>query len=239
MALYLQHLVEETHSPSAVDSAFYGLKWAHDVVGIPSPTDDPIVEAVRSASEGVLGSLALIRKEPISPTLIPDIVKKSDLENPVVLRNVTMYVLSFAAFFRFDEVSRIRRSKISLKDSFMVIKVLKSKNDQLCKGDEVVVSQLSGAACPLELLKRYLAGFKIPPDSKDLIFKLISRGKGCCKLVAPVKPISSSTIRGTFRLRSGGATMAAANGVNDRIFQRHGHWKSAQSKDTYADDDLV
>ena len=217
MALYLQHLVEETHSPSAVDSALYGLKWAHDVVGIRSPTDDPIVEAVRSASEGVLGSLALIRKEPISPTLIPDIVKKSDLENPVVLRNVTMYVLSFAAFFRFDEVSRIRRSKISLKDSFMVIKVLKSKNDR--KGDEVVVSQLSSAACPLELLNRYLAGFKIPPDSKDLIFKLISRGKGCCKLVAPVKPISFSTIRGTFRLRSRGATMAATNGVNDRIFQ--------------------
>ena len=26
VALYLQHLVEETHSPSAVDSAFYGLK---------------------------------------------------------------------------------------------------------------------------------------------------------------------------------------------------------------------
>ena len=137
----------------------------------------------------------------------------------------------------------------------MVIKVLKSKNDQLRKGDEVVVSQLSSAACPVELLRRYLAMFKIPPDSKDLIFKPISRGKGCCKLAAPDKPISYSTIRGALRrdllslgvepskfglhsLRSGGATMAANNGVNDRIFQRHGRWKSAQAKDTYVDDDL-
>ena len=115
VALYLQHIIEETHSPSAVDSAFYGLKWAHDVAGIPSPTDDPIVEAVRSASKRILGTRALSRKEPISPTLILDIVKKSDLENPVVLRNVTMYVLSFAGFFRFDDASRIRRSDISLK----------------------------------------------------------------------------------------------------------------------------
>ena len=71
-----------------------------------------------------------------------------------------MYVLSFAGFFRFDDVSRIGTSDIPFKEGFMVIKVLKSKNDQLRKGDEVVVSQLSSTACPVELLKRYLATFK-------------------------------------------------------------------------------
>ena len=171
------------------------------------------------------------------------------------MQNVTMYVLSFAGFFRFDDVSRIRRSDISFRAGFMVGKVLKSKNDQLRKGDEVVISQLSSSACPVELLKRYLAMFKIPPDSKDFIFKPISKGKGFCKLVAPDKPISYSTIRGAFRrdllslgvepskfglhsLRSGGATMAANNGVNDRVFQRPCRWKSVQAKDTYVDDNL-
>ena len=81
-------------------------------------------------------------------------------------------------------MSRIRRNDISFKEGFMVIKVLKRKNDQLRKGDEVVVSQLSSAACPIELLKGYLAMFKIPLDSKDLIFKPISSGKrplqACC-----------------------------------------------------------
>ena len=99
VALYLQHLIEETHSPSVVDSAFYGLKWAHDVAGIPSPTDDPIVEAVRTASKRVLGTSVLSRKEPISATLIHDIINKSDLGNPVELQNVTMYVLSFELDF--------------------------------------------------------------------------------------------------------------------------------------------
>ena len=49
-----------------------------------------------------------------------------------------MYVLSFAGFFKFDDVSRIRRSDIPFEEGFMVIKVLKRMNDQLRKGDEVV-----------------------------------------------------------------------------------------------------
>ena len=138
MALYLQCLIEETHFPSAVDSAFYGIKWAPDLSGIPSPTDDPIVEVVvRSASKRVLGTRPLSHNEPLSPTLIHEIVKESELENPVVLRNVTMYVLSFAGLFRFDDVSRIRSSDISFREGFTVIKVLKSKNDQLRRGHEV------------------------------------------------------------------------------------------------------
>ena len=118
-------------------------------------------EAVRTTSKRVLGTSVLSRKEPISALLIHDIINKSDLDNLVKLRNVTMYVLSFAGFFRFDDVSRIRRRDISFKEGFMIIKVLKSKNDQLRKGDEVVIMQLSSSVCPVELLKRYLVMFKI------------------------------------------------------------------------------
>ena len=43
---------------------------------------------------------------------------------------------------------------------------------------------------------------------------------------------------GLHSLRSGGATMAANSGVSDRVFQRHGRWKSMQAEDIYVDDDL-
>lgn len=255
VALYLQHLIEQSQSPSVVDSAFYGIKWAHSMAGIPSPTDNPVVEAVRSASKRILGTGVVNRKEPVSPSLIHDIIGRSNLDNPVELRNITMYVLSFAGFLRFDDVSRIRRNDIFFNDGFMVIKIHKSKNDQLRRGDEVVISELSSCACPVKLLRRYLTNFQISPESRELIFRPISRGKGACRLVAPDKPISYTTIREAFRrdlksigadpsrfglhsLRSGGATMAANNGVNDRVFQRHGRWKSVQAKDIYVDDDL-
>ena len=44
-------------------------------------------------------------------------------------------------------MSRIRRSDISFKEGFMIIKVLKSKNDQLRKGVEVVILQSSSSVC--------------------------------------------------------------------------------------------
>ena len=188
----------ETHSPSAVDSAFYGLKRASDLAGIPSLTDDPIAEAVSTAPKRVHGTSVLSRKEPISALLIHDIINKSDLDNLVKLRNVTMYVLSFAGFFRFDDVSRIRRSDISFKEGFMIIKVLKSKNDQLRKGDEVVILQLSSSVCPVELLKRCLVMFKIPPDSKDFISSLFLKGRALASLLPLISPLVTLLLEGLF-----------------------------------------
>ena len=43
---------------------------------------------------------------------------------------------------------------------------------------------------------------------------------------------------GLHSLRSGGATAAASGGVPDRLFKRHGRWKSENAKDGYVKDDL-
>ena len=198
VALYLQYLIEQAQSPSVIDSAFYGIKWANDMAGVPSPTDNSVVENVRSAAKTILGTAAVNRKEPIFSDLIRKIVSQANLDNPVDLRNVTMCVLCFTGFFRFDDISRVRRSDISFHEGFMVIQVQKSKNDQLRRGNEVVISELSSSACPVSLLKRYLDKFRIPPNSRDLLFKPISKGKGFCKLVSPDKPISYSCIRDGF-----------------------------------------
>ena len=154
-------------------------------------------EAVRTTSKRVLGTSVLSRKEPISALLIHDIINKSDLDNLVKLRNVTMYVLSFAGFFRFDDVSRIR-SDISFKEGFMIIKVLKSKNDQLRKGDEVVNLQLSSSVCPVELLKRCLVMFKIHPDSKDFISSLFLKGRALASLLPLISPLVTLLLEGLF-----------------------------------------
>ena len=83
----------------------------------------------------------------------------------------------------------------------------------------------------------------------------ISKGKAFCKLLSPDKPISYNCIRDGFRrdlknigvdpskfslhsLCSGGAPSAANNGINDRIFQRHGPWKSTEAKNIYVDDSI-
>ena len=109
----------------------------------------------------------------------------SKLDNPVELHNITMYVLSFPGLFQLDDVSRITSNDI-FNEGFMVMKVPKGENVQLCRGDEVGISELPSHACPVKLLKKYLTKFQIPPDSRDLIFRSISKGKDSRKLIAAI-----------------------------------------------------
>jgi len=48
----------------------------------------------------------------------------------------------------------------------------------------------------------------------------------------------SATEFGLHSLRSGGATAAANAGVPDRLFKRHGQWKSENAKDGYVKDSI-
>ena len=41
---------------------------------------------------------------------------------------------------------------------------------------------------------------------------------------------------GFHSLRLGGAPSAANNGVSERVYERHGLWKSVEAEDTYVDE---
>ena len=179
----------------------------------------------------------------------------ADLSNVLQLRNVCLYMLSFAGFFRSEEVLNINMSNIRFFEGFIIIKVDKSKTDQFRQGDEVVIAQSEGNVCPVFLLKEYLKKLDISPDSSEFIFRPLVKTKSSYKLVKVDKNISYATFRGqltkslqgivpdpsvygTHSFRSGGASRAANSGVSDRVFQRHGRWKSVAAKDGYVKDDM-
>ena len=256
VAVYLQHVLESTRSSASVDTAFYSIKWAHESAGLVSPTDNPLVNRVRDAGRRILGTKRGNRKEPLSIEILKDIIAGSDLSNTLQLRNVCLYVLCYAGFFRSEEVTRIRRSHIKCFEDHMIIKVEKSKTDQLRQGDEVVIARSGSSACPVSILQQYLSRLNIDPYSDELIFRQLVKTKSSYKMVSKDKPISYSTFRdhlskslrsivpdpsvyGTHSFRSGGASMAANSGVGDRVFQRHGRWKSVSAKDGYVKDDIA
>ena len=146
VAVYLQYVLESTRSSASrsVDTAFYSIKWAHESAGLVSPTDNPLVNRVRDAAKRILGTKRDNRKEPLSVEILKDIIDGSDLSNTLQLRNVCLFVLCYAGFFRSGEVTRIR-SHMKFLEDHMIIKVEKSKTDQLRQGDEVVIAR-SGVA---------------------------------------------------------------------------------------------
>ena len=88
VALYLQHLLDTTHSHSAVDSAIFGIQWAHHLAGLPSPTDSPIS--------------VCNKQEPVSPDTIRNLVEKSNL----IYLNNELCVFLFLLSLVFSELRR-------------------------------------------------------------------------------------------------------------------------------------
>ena len=51
--------------------------------------------------------------------------------------------------------------------------------------------------------------------------------------------VTDPSVYGTHSFRSGGATKAAKSGMGERVFQRHGRWKSVSAKDGYVKDNIT
>ena len=108
VALYLQHLLDSTQSYSVVDSAIYAIQWAHNLAGLPSPVDAPIIHDISKAAKKMNGVHVVNRKQAVTADMIGTFVSASNLSNFLELSNVCIFVLAFEGFFRINEVLHIK-----------------------------------------------------------------------------------------------------------------------------------
>ena len=114
------------------------------MAGIPSPTISPIIHAIRDASKRLVGTRPVNKKEPISAGVIRKLVDNSSFDNLLELRDVCIFILAYAGFFRIQEILRIKYGDIHFNSGYVFISVDISKTDQLRKGNEFVISVGSG-----------------------------------------------------------------------------------------------
>lgn len=121
-------------------------------------------------------------------------------------------------------------------------------------GDLIVISKGDSLACPYAMQVRYLGLTHQSLSDTIFLFRPCFRSGKNCKLIynnkalsytrarecitATLKLVSGGLNIGLHSLRSGGATMTANSGVNDRCLKRHGRWKSDSSKGRYVADSL-
>ena len=253
VALYLQHLGETKSSKAAIEEAVNSLAWAHSLSGLPSPTKAPFVQVVQ---EGLKRSFArpVKKKEPFTVEMLRAIATDATEANSLAdIRLAAACLLAFAGFLRYDEVSNIRPCDVKFDADHISISIPRSKSDQLCQGDQVVIARLKSVTCPVAMLERYMCVAKIPAESKLFLFRPIVAGR--IPRLRDSGKLSRTRLTELLRekltllgypavefsphsLRAGGATAAADAGVPDRIFKRHGHWKSETAKDGYVKDSL-
>ena len=252
--LYMQHVGSTTSSKSAVTEAVNGVSWVQQLAGYPPVSGAPIVGVTLDGLQRQLAK-PKVRKEPVSGDMITALVESLG-SNPTLsdLRLVAACLLAFSAFLRYDELSKLRCCDITFNASHMVIRISSSKTDQYRQGDSVVVARTGSSKCPVTMLERYYAMASISKESKLRLFRGIVSTKSGERLRSQGS-LSYTRLRelflqkltslgfdakqfGLHSLRSGGATAAAQAGVPDRLFKRHGRWRSEAAKDGYVKDSM-
>jgi len=250
----MQSVGERTKSKAAVEEAYNALAWAHHIGDQRAPTESA---AVKLTLQGLQRQLArpVQKKKPITIGILSAIVAEAEKSNSLAdLRLETACLISYASFLQFDELVQIKRQEIQISESYMSISIPRSKTDQLHNGKEVVIARVGSQLCPVRALEKYLSQANIAPSDNRVIFRPIVKTKLGEKLRDSGR-LTYTRLRECFKeklkslgfpaeqyglhsLRAGGATAAANNGVPDRLFKRHGRWKSESAKDGYIEDSL-
>ena len=133
--------------------------------------------------------------------------------------------------------------------------MVKSKTDIYREGRDVLIAKTGLPICPVNMLNRSLNLASIENTSQEFIFSPIYLSKSenvyklrkSCQLsytrsremlLSALEGIGlDKTKFGLHSLRSGGATAAA--GIDDRLFKKHGRWKSDKAKDGYVKESIT
>ena len=257
VAIYLTHLLDSKVSFHVISAAFYSIKWFHVMNDLSDPTLNSWVKSLLEAGKR-MNSVPVKKKDTINSEMLKDLCDMfSSTDDVLHLRDLTMILLGYAGFLRFNEISELKCNDIQFKEHYIVLKIRKSKTDVYRCGKEVLISKGTSSACPQSMLQKYLYVTKQDVDSDKFLFRPVNRSKGKAKLLVADKILSYTRARecivaklklvapdlnlGTHSLSASGATMVANaedGNINERCLLRHGRWKSSVSKDGYINDSV-
>ena len=255
LAAFITSVVQQGGRFGKVEQAFYALNWIHNVLDLPNPCESWLVRCVKSSAKRLLKG-PTVKKCPIRPSHLRRLVAKFGSSGSLLdIRVCAIALLSYAGFLRYDEVSRIRRSTIVFEKTYLKLFIDSSKTDQSGVGDYVFIARTNQFKCPYASLQKYLRKAGISANEENFVFRPLVKTKNGHRLRNVEKPISYTTARdqvmdaireigldrrlfGLHSFRRGGATEAARRGVSDRLFKKHGRWKSDNAKDGYVSEEL-
>ena len=191
----MNHLASSNGTKGAVTSAFYGIRWAHTVAGLPSPTEHPFVQTALEGAQRLL-STAVKKKEPITPALLSQLAQKhggptADLKD---LWFLFICLVGYAGFMRIDELTHLRKEHVVISDHSMTLHLPGAKTDQHRQGNTIFVARTNTPTCPVTITERYMRamGDSLTPDSYLLLrFVRTKEGLRACS----DKQISYARIR--------------------------------------------
>ena len=252
VVLYLIFLSDCSTSFSVINIAACAIAWGHRCAGLQSPTESPLVSDVLAGLKKRLFK-PRVCKEPFLLVHIHKFLTVMDTTSLTDSRNTVLIVLAFYAFLRSDELLSITFKDVKFVKTHLELYIAKAKTDQLREGRSVLVAKLEGKFCPVSIVQSYYLKAQKYSKLTDFLFRRIIIQEKEAILYSKNVKITYSNLRdivvrkvgqiglcsknyGTHSMRAGGSTLAANNGVPDRLFQRHGRWASVEAKNGYIKD---
>ena len=196
---YLVHLGNSVSSPAPIISTVVSTSWAHRMANIKDPTKDTLVA---NTAEGLKRSLSKpkVRKEPITPELLSDMVIKygedKSILNLLHIRTLAMSLISFAGFLRFNELAQIKMGYLAFTSTHLSIQIKSSKTDIYRQGDAVIIARSGLPTCPVDMLELYLKLAIISPTDKSaFIFRSLTNVSTGFVLKKVNNPMSYTRVR--------------------------------------------
>ena len=260
IGMYLVKLSQDNCSAATLNKAFYGINWIYTVSGRePNPCGNNWLKLCLDSCRRQVAKPTK-RKEPITQTMIQDIVKQYVHSSSTImdLRIAVLCLLSYAGFLRFSEAISIRRTDITFNETFCCIYLPQSKTDVYRQGQHVLIARTGNMSCPVATLERYLAACNIASISDEFIFRGVQFNSSSKRYVLrpdKYQHLSYTRTRELLHealktlgyeikdfclhsLRSGAVSRAAGAGISDRLLCKHARWRSDKSKNMYIKDDV-
>ena len=152
-----------------MEEAVNAVSWAQNLAGQIEIARSGLIKSV---VEGFQHQLARPkkRKEPLTAQMPKEIVASMDPKSLSSVRLVTLCLLAFAAFLRFNEISQLRCCDVKIIGDKLEVFIRGSKTEQ---GDRVPIVRLGLSTCPVSMLERYFRVAKIDLSSEQYLFRPI------------------------------------------------------------------
>ena len=106
---------QQVQNRQCMEDASNAIAWIHEIAGVGSPSSNG---AVRSIVEGYRRILAkpTKKKEPVTAQNLRDIIRNTDMSDLTSVKTAAVCLLSFAAFLRFDELTKLNCNDVKFYD---------------------------------------------------------------------------------------------------------------------------
>ena len=213
------------------------------------------IQTVLEGAKRVIGKGESGQKEPLTTEMAKQVVM--EYAHPTNFKNhrtIVLCLLGFAGFLRISEILEIRIANLKFSTVDLQITIPKAKNDQIRAGHIVHISRIGSAFCPVHWTEKYAVETKLIEDPTAFLICRLAKTKSGHKPIGKyglgdtairdifnleVVPICQSMEPGRYclhSLRSGGASTAVNNGIDERLIGKHGRWKSGFTRDRYLKD---